>query len=286
MNGRKISRRAILIGAPGGYGSKYLRGVNEDLKNFQRFLLSERGGCWLPHEICIINQATLNKVLSVVRSTNADYVLVYFSGHGYTDSVTNERMICFQDHNVSDTFLFNSCRKQLVLIDACRDYPEAAIGGIPYQEEGYLSFEGPNVEIRELFDRHIEASPLGRTVVYGTLHNTKAGDTALGGVFTLALLHVGYRMKSDKGYIIATIEDIIYHVPSVIEKRGRSQKPEIIRHDGCLNIPFAVGMPMVEKTIQSSERPLPQLNSSNINWGAIAIGGVILAAAFGAFDQK
>jgi hypothetical protein len=43
MKNKVVTRKAILIGAPGGVdGSVYLNGVNEDLKNVRRFLLSNR----------------------------------------------------------------------------------------------------------------------------------------------------------------------------------------------------------------------------------------------------
>jgi hypothetical protein len=79
-----VTRRAVLIGCP-GEGQNFLKGVQQDLYDMKEFLSSERGGKFYPDEIVSLFNPTLDEVTAAIHSTAADYMYVYFSGHGYTD---------------------------------------------------------------------------------------------------------------------------------------------------------------------------------------------------------
>lgn len=76
-----VRRRAILIGDPGPR-KNYLPGVDDDVRNMRGYLLSPRGGGWLPHEITVIWREAKAQILAAVRSIEEDYLFVYYSGHG------------------------------------------------------------------------------------------------------------------------------------------------------------------------------------------------------------
>lgn len=243
---RKSIRKAILIGAPGGQDSGYLPGVEKDLRDFRDYLCSVRGGLWREDEILLLNNPSAHRALSVIQSAQAEYVLVYFSGHGYTDLATASRMLCFRNHgSVPDTALTQAVSPRLLLIsDACRNYHGEAISGIPLPGPDYFDFTGATAEIRRLFNDAILASPHGRIIIHGTSESQYAMDSRSGGYFTQALLHVAGRMNVPTGKELVQVERVLWHVPSVLEEKGNDQIPEIINLSGRLTVPFAVAMPV------------------------------------------
>src|ERR1700681_4568547 len=146
MSYHSVNRLAILIGAPGN-NKNYLRGVPVDLNNFRNFLLSPNGGRWFPDEIISLPRAKVSDVVSIIHTISVDYLFVFFSGHGYTEAYSNKRMLCLQDHNVEDLFLLNRSPRQLIVIDACRNYVAPGISGIPEFGEEPLHFDGES-EVR------------------------------------------------------------------------------------------------------------------------------------------
>jgi hypothetical protein len=78
-----MKRQAILIGAPGSvYSDNYLQGVDFDIKNYIKFLQSPSGGAWDKSEIIAVKHPDKEKLLKLVKTIKADYVLTVFSGHG------------------------------------------------------------------------------------------------------------------------------------------------------------------------------------------------------------
>jgi hypothetical protein len=87
-----ITRRAIFIGCPGQRGIDFLPGLPLDLRNFPEMLYSERGGKFYPDEIITLSNPTSEQLTAAMHSSSADYTLVYFSGHGYTDDDGTRRL--------------------------------------------------------------------------------------------------------------------------------------------------------------------------------------------------
>lgn len=276
-------RKAILIGAPGGQGSNFLPGVQKDLRDFKTFLCSIHGGLWREDEIQTLYNPSAQDAVLRIQSTQAEYVLVYFSGHGYTDVATGSRMLCFKHHaTVPDIALTQARSPRLLMFsDACRNFHGEGISRIPILGPDYFNFTRETSQIRQLFDEAILNSPHGRIIVHGTAQSQFAMDSRNGGYFTQALLHVAGRMNNPIGNELVRIEQVFYHVTSVLEERENDQMPEIIYLSGELTVPFAVAMPIYEtaSTPTTSLTQMVETTSSSGNGPGILFGLSLIAIA-------
>ena len=238
MSFENITRKAIVIGCPGRDGN-FLRGVKHDLQLMSRFLQSNKGGAWEKNEIVLLNNPTISEVKYVTQSTNVDYSMVYFSGHGYTDKNSNNRMIVLRDGSIPDWQLLNQSPRQLVLVDACRNYLAPGLSGVPAFEDAIDHFEGSPAY--ELFSECIAMSPYGSLIVHATQEGKYSYDSPRGGCFTQALMHISTRMKTDSDYSPCSIQSILPHVPKVLKVMGNTQAPTITYSSGNLKVPFAFG---------------------------------------------
>ena len=284
MNNNKQypKRKAILIGCPGS-GEGFLNGVKRDLKNVSKYLQSEKGGVWYQNEIKTLSNPSYIQVRRELEKSNADYTFVYFSGHGYTDSDSNDRMLCLRDSDISDDLLLNNSPRQLVLIDACRNEISFGLSEAPDFEPQWEHFTGSPV--RELFDSYILNSPVGKLIVHGTQRGQVSYDSPTGGMFTNALLNISTRIQTEQEYTQASIRNLINHVPLVLLPLGYNQIPTIVYKTGSLAVPFAIGIPNLgfprSMRIPKRKSALIANTTSNTNneWFAIGVGLLILAFA-------
>lgn len=235
---QNITRKAVLIGCP-GKSNGFLRGVKEDLKKMACFLQSSKGGAWKRDEIISLSNPAVEETANIIQSIYADYLLIYFSGHGYTDRLSNNRMISLRDGSIPDWQLLNDSPRQLVLVDACRNYSAPGLSGVPAFEDAIDHFEG--LPSYELFSECIAMSPHGSLIVHATEQGKYSYDSPKGGYFTQALMHVSTRMKTDSDYSPCSIQSILVHVPKVLKNMGNPQTPTITHISGNLQVPFAFG---------------------------------------------
>ncbi len=274
-NYNTTTRRAILIGNPGPKDN-YLKGVKADLQNIKRFLLSEAGGAWNDEEISVLKDPTLNEVLPHLESAREDYVFVYFSGHGFTNT-DGARMLSLRGHSIPDTFLLRtSCLKQLVVVDACRTFIAHELSGIPEYELGVDHFEGSYA--RRIFNECISQSPAGKIIVHSTQSGYKSYENILGGHFTQALLKISYEIQANDQYATCAIDRIINHAPLVLRQYQNNQLPTITYRSGMLTIPFAIGIPSHLK-VRSLEK---MGKSSTEDIFAVVIVSLLAVAIVGA----
>jgi hypothetical protein len=275
----KVIRKAILIGAPGGQGSVYLPGVKKDLRDVCNYLCSIRGGLWREDEVLILHNPSAEQALFIIQSTQADYLLVYFSGHGYTDFATGSRMLCFKNRSsVSDITLTQAISPRLLLVnDTCRKYHGESIGSILAPDPDYFDISSDRNQIRQLFDEAILNSPHGKIIVHGTAENQLAMDSKEGGYFTQALLHVAERMTISFGHQLVTIEQVLHYVPEVLEKRGNEQVPEIYYLCGELAVPFGVALPEADNLPVIISAQSMETDTSSDEGGRLLLGLGVLA---------
>lgn len=233
-----ITRKAIIIGSPGNSGN-FLRGVKRDIENMSWFLQSNKGGAWQREDIVILDNPSLARVNTVLKWMWADYLFVYFSGHGYTDWETGSRMLALRDCNIPDLYLLNSSPRQLVIIDSCRSYLAPGLSGLPALEGHIDHFEGSPAY--ELFNEYIACSPEGKLIVHSTQPGKVSIDSPSGGHFTQALLHVATRMKTNEDHLPCSIGSVLAHVPKVLRKNRNPQIPGVVHEVGNLTVPFALG---------------------------------------------
>lgn len=235
-NFESITRKAILIGCPGG-NDNFLSGVRKDLENMSRFLQSNKGGAWTRNEIIVLQNPNSFEALNLVNQTTADYIFVYFSGHGFS-SLNNSRMLMLRDQAIADCDLLNDSPRQLVIIDACRNYSAPGLSGVPEFDEHVDHFESAAYEA---FSEGIACSPDGKLIVHATQPGKYSYDSPSGGYFTQALLHVATRMKTEEYYSPCRVKSVLFHVPALLKKYGNNQIPNIAYQSGNLTVPFALG---------------------------------------------
>lgn len=232
----RVARKAILLGCP-GTGKNFLSAVTYDLANVKNFLLSNRGGRWFENEIITLYNPTITTALNIIQAAIADYVIVYFSGHGWANN-NNEKFLRLKDGDIEDLLLLSQSPRQRVFIDACRKIPLHVISGLP-EEERYLHADG-YYPARELFDKYIISSPVGQTIIHATAHDTKAYANQTGSHFTEALLNACYSVRAENNSPL-NITDVLNRASIDLAKKGSSQIPAITYNTGNLQIPFGFG---------------------------------------------
>ena len=278
----KPVRRALLIGSPGNEGADYLYSTATDVENVKSLLLSSRGGKWKEDEINVLWNPEVIELAATIANTIADYVFVYFAGHGY-ETKNGERLLCFTDTDVSDFFLLNSSPRQLVVIDACREKEYPAISGIPKEEE-WLHFDGYYPE-REAFNNYILQSPVGKKII----HATKSGFASWedvngrGGVFTTSLILSVRKIQCNALYAPVSIEQLIKETRKIIKQSGDEQEPEIVYSSGKLQVPFAIYIKSEKKAVYSNPsnhiKPRSVSRKQPSNSGVLAFGLLLLGIA-------
>jgi len=247
-------RRAILIGDPGPKGNQ-LPGVSHDMQNMYGYLLSPRGGGWLQSEITVLWGKRRTEILATVGTAEADYLFVYYSGHGSGHLAHTwqggswilgdiRRLELRTGEYIEDFELINErVPRQLVICDSCRTRPGASIGGIPETLEGILYTEDEVYGGMCWFNRYIDLSPVGRLIVHSTQDEQPAMDSRDGGMFTLALLEGGLYWQEGGGYAPVGVEALVGYAAEVLGGGGKPQVPEIVYSSGDLKVPFALDTP-------------------------------------------
>lgn len=283
----KPVRKALIIGCPGIEGVDYLYSASTDVSNIKNHLLSSRGGKWKGNEIKAIWNPGIAELAAIIENTVADYLFVYFAGHGY-ETADGERRICINKADVSDFFLLNNSPRQLIIIDACREKEYPAISGIDKEEE-WLPFDGYYPE-REAFDNYILQSPVGKKIV----HATKSGFASWedvkgrGGVFTTSLMLSARKIQCNALYAPLSIEQSLKKARKIIKQSGDEQEPEIVYSSGNLQVPFAVYVKSEAKAVYTNPpnytMPRSISRKQPSNSGVLAFGLLLLGIALFAAD--
>lgn len=287
MNGiirTEPKRLAILIGAPGS-GDDRLLGVPNDLVNVEQYLLSPRGGAWQSGEMISMFDPLRDQVLEIIQLAEADYVFIYFSGHGYMLNGLHN-MLCIRGGDLEDFLLFNQqTLRQLLICDCCRVFYHT-ISGFPEELEQYQYADG-YLEAREIFNRYIIASKPGRMIVHATSRDEAASDDRYGrgGEFTLALLHSLYSCQSYYGTYAITIQSAFVKTVKRLRDSQEEQVPEITHEEGELTVPLGIAssrfirkqavLDQRNERLREMKRMQDQRNAQNVLVGTV-LAGLIL----------
>lgn len=217
-----------------------------------RFLQSPRGGGWLPEEITVLVGPSAWQLLRLIRRVSADYLLVYFAGHGYAEPVVDwtGRMAVHRclginsEEVISDLDLLHpNVGRQLLICDCCRTRPGAAIGAIPETPEAWSFSEDEFYAARWALDWHIRHSDPGEVIVHGAKDGQPAGDSRDGGRFTLKLLEGALNWQTGSEWSPIDIGALVHYAEVMLREEGRGQMPEVVYQSGNLRVPFAIDKP-------------------------------------------
>jgi hypothetical protein len=281
MYNHPVTRKAILIGSQTPKGN-FLPGVEGDLSYMKQFRMSPNGGAFHENEIDVLYDLPAKRVVDHVQNTIADYVTVYFSGHGYT-SADGHRLLAMRDNDVEDLLLIANSPRVHVIVDACRTHerPGAAIGGINWYREKWLHADGYSTA-RALFDQWVMDSPFGWQVVHATGDNMYSYENRLrkGGRFTLALLDTVFTKQEGKIYKPLFMEEMVAEANTILQKQQIDQSPEIVDWDGFLKVPFAITSPQFIPNETRALQPIPVLKPQEDSANVLAICAGILLAGY------
>lgn len=275
-----MTRKALLIGSPGGLYSDYLRGVRVDLRSMKEFLMSPQGGAWYEDEIIVLDDPNMYLLSEILKLMDAEYTITMFSGHGFADQYKNRFLSLTSGDYFQDTDLLNESPRQLVLVDACRNVFYPGISGLPFGDPEF-HFDGGYSDLqraRKIYDKWIELSPPGRLILHSTSHGISASDTPEGGVFTNKLLQVGRSVPVKDKFHFYNILKTGNFVPKMIREDGYLQKPCIVYRRGNIELPFALSIP---KTRTITKKSVPKKEP---NYAGALLGIGLLAVILGSID--
>jgi Caspase domain len=188
---KKIIRRALLLGSPKLLDSPEMRrGILDDIRKVKRHFTSANGGAFIEgDELRVYMRPTLlsvRKQLEWLRG--ADYAVIYFSGHG--NSQSGKPFIALTEHESMPVFeLMNLAIRQIVITDSCRNevsqvsnFSGSGIHGLGEREWTDLPYA------RRIFNEIIRKTPSGQVLIQSSAYNQSSIGLANGGVFTNALL--------------------------------------------------------------------------------------------------
>lgn len=239
------SRKAILIGA--GYPdwpTGELPGTFEDIKNLKGFLHTY-GGFQEDTEIVLLNNyPQRNDVLYQLNSTgDIDYLLVYFSGHGFLDG-DGETWLQLADGPLAIHDVKRHATRQLNIFDCCRTASTTFDPNSTQQDGPVWNVPPPTADIdsnRNLFNELLASSGHGEITLFSCSPWEYAfSGPELGSRFTYGLTKTALAALAN-GY--APVELTVRDVFSLAEhwvkgNSGEAQKPTI--ESDQIDFPFAV----------------------------------------------
>lgn len=267
------TRQAILISSP-GTKTNYLYGPDKDVYNMFNYLTSPRGGGWKRDEIICLFDPSWRETKRLLDSSSFDYQLIYFAGHGSSDS-NRCRFLKFKDFEIEDFQLLNAVPKQLIIADACRVY-YPTISGIPPAEDVYSSFTGESAS-RVAFDECISSSANGKMIIHATQHGEEANEERYGrgGAFTLSLLYTTLQFRTGVDLFPVMITDLLANVRQTLYNENYIQVPEIVWEQGNLEVPFLID---TDQIIDTEQVDLPAYPRQTEKISALKIIGIFILA--------
>jgi hypothetical protein len=184
-----MKRKALLIANTNG-----LNGTKADLVKFSSFLHSLTGGAWEHSEIInpLYNPSKeqLLSIISHMKQTQYDYVIVLFSGHG---GQRRETVIEINGNNetVNESELKKISPRQLTIFDCCRVIDKQFLRDSILSKSA-MNFSSYDTSIREDIRRNYENRIMEAMPQQATLYSCSEGqssyDTNKGAVYLSNLI--------------------------------------------------------------------------------------------------
>lgn len=124
-----MNRFALLIDGGNAPNEDKLAGTQNDVIAMKEYLMSPVGGCWMDHEIYILQESTsmprggvLFEIQSKLEVHKNDFCIVYFSGHGYEYNPGDPRIILNDGDKVDLRDIEPIGKFGIVIADSCRGH--------------------------------------------------------------------------------------------------------------------------------------------------------------------
>lgn len=244
-----MKKRLILIYNEGVEGTQtYLRGVLEDMRNYQAFFKSIEGGAWNDNEIVIFHKPSVEQVKKYIEeNTDSAYFLIVFCGHGgsYNGETVLELDFCV-DLSLSELRDWVRHTRSLIICDCCREAPEVE----PIMESLNTRVRmfsqggtiGDRVKARIEYQKAIRAtSETTYTIGFAASLGEEAGESSKGGFYSHSLLKAASTVaKSGNAGVVSFIQCHNMAEPNVIKLSNDEQHPEYWAPRSRTQLPFVV----------------------------------------------
>ena len=234
-----MKRIALLIGNSDG-----LPGVNLDIANWKKFLMSDKGGLWYENEIRILmnpEKIALLSCIKAIKDSKPDFAIIVFSGHGaYRRSMSTVLEINKQGEKIDENNLIGIAPRQISVFDCCREVLSEKL--LEWQNPVQIFAEGGvmQLNIRPYYDnRMMEAMPQ-QICLYACSVGESVMDTVRGGIYTDKLLRCSSSFRSGECYklIKDAHNEARYWTRTVALTRcNYTQNPELIFKTECPSEP-------------------------------------------------
>lgn len=235
-----MRRKALIIGNSGGEKNleDYLEGVQQDVKNYRQFLLSNIGGKWYEDEIEVSLDEAKSQVVSkitAIKNSHCDFVFILFSGHGSYSSLKECRKLYIFNDSIYENELTHLAPKQITILDTCANIEKEEI-----LTEGMesLTFAKMLIDYRKNYENAIARCLEQQVILYSSSIDESSRDSELGGLFAHNLLKVAYNNRKD---ILSSREAYLSAKEAVQKKTKMTQNPssDLIKSYNIL--PFSLG---------------------------------------------
>ncbi len=242
-------KRIILIYNEGVEGTQsYLKGVLEDIKNYQGFFKSIEGGAWDENEIKTFHKPSIGQVKTYIESVaDSEFLLVVFCGHGC--SYEGETILEFgagQDLPLSELHTWVKHTRNLIICDCCR--VAAELEPITESLKARIRMFSVGGTITERLKAKLEYQKAIRatydkisTIGYAASLGETAGEFSKGGYYSYSLLNEAREVaESTVPGVISFLECHFKAVPVVVKLSKDKQHPEYDAMRLRSQLPFVI----------------------------------------------
>lgn len=244
-----MKKKLILIYNEGVAGTRsYLRGVIEDIRNYQAFFKSIEGGAWNDAEIKLFHKPSKEDLESYIEeNADSEYFLIVFCGHGGSyDGETILELDSLIDLPLGELRGWVKYSRHLIICDCCREAPEAE----PIMEslnERIRMFSqggtiGDRLKARNEYQKAIRATREGAyTVGFAASLGESAGETSKGGFYSHSLLKAASAVaKGRDAGVVSFLQCHYMAEPNVIKLSNDEQHPDYMALRVKEQLPFVV----------------------------------------------
>lgn len=242
-----MTRRALIISNPGELGAEnYCEGVNKDVINYKKYLMSSVGGGWYEDEIVCLEKPDhilLNKHIKLMEDT--EYTLIIFCGHGCT--VGDETIIELnKDCDYRASSLRTGAIKRTIILDCCRVINNSLSESAIYEYSSKLEKSDSYIPLARIyFDAAIQKCNNGIVTTFACdLNETAGDDSRLGGYYSYSLIKSAQsweRQLNNSSASYASIVTIHEKAATMTRmKSGNEQNPQIDKPRNSPYFPFAI----------------------------------------------
>ena len=192
-----MKRKALLVSYSGwDLGkTKYLKGVRRDVVRYKKYLMSNRGGAWLPEEIKVMADESLEEVkreLETIRDEHNNLVFTVYTGHGAYDTGENCRELGISKSDcIYDKDFKGLAERQISIFDCCSEIEShATIDERVFTVEPLFEKAAAYSKLyRVYYEKACMTRPPQSLFFYAAMEGGTAYDTPEGGLYTNCLLN-------------------------------------------------------------------------------------------------